>query len=135
MKRSTISVTLVMRDHRIVYGKVSVLTKCTKRHSYYGGLTFHDGAFISIHHDGAFKDFDNGSTWGEPEETLLAGRVRGNTIVGRYRRWYEIEQEPSEAEQREAEEAGVVPELPLERCGTGEPRGRTMRFVARRVRP
>jgi hypothetical protein len=68
-----------------------------------------------------------------PYEEFLAGTVRRNAIVGSYRSWYETEQEPTKREKEEAREEEAAPEPPFERCGTIEPRGRTVHFVARRV--
>lgn len=130
MQRRNLSVIFVVRNREIFYLKISVLKRCTKADAYLGGLT-HNRATIRIHRDGSFVYDPSEEEIGMPYEERLAGTVRHGAIIGSYRSWYEIEQQPTEEEEQEAREHGVAVESPFERCGTLEPRGRTVHFVAR----
>jgi hypothetical protein len=136
MKRPTIEVKFVVRHHEIVYVQVGAVSRCANGESFpYGlGFTFQGSLRHPALRSGPagrfnFNEEDEGHTGleggqgEEPGEKILAGRIEGNTVKGRFFEW---EESFSEEEQEEGEE-----EPP--RCGTGSSKGRTMYFTAHRV--
>lgn len=114
MRRPTMSVMFVVRGRRIVYYSLKPLMRCNHgRRSYFGGDSASGPRIHGFHQNNGHFIEKNGD--GVVEENDLMGTVRRDTIVGTFRRWYEIQGRNAY------------------RCGTGEVHGQTMHFVARRA--
>lgn len=123
-KRDALFVKLVVQHHRIVRLRIRALERCEDGNEGLGPeRNIIGGPGLPISHNGTFRleeagsDAEGGGRWAE----ILVGRFARNGAIGTWRAWRES-----------SEETGPGIGKYHYRCGTREPVGRAVHFVAHR---